>query len=36
VRSARGCEMLAHLGFQTLNYRGSYSDWSAALEAEKK
>nr|CEL70058.1 TPA: Rhodanese domain protein, putative [Neospora caninum Liverpool] len=35
VRSAKGCEILAHLGFQALNYRGSYSDWSAPLEAER-
>ncbi|PHJ21214.1 rhodanese family domain-containing protein [Cystoisospora suis] len=29
VRSTRGCEILTELGIPTLNYVGSYADWSS-------
>lgn len=29
VRSTRGCEILRELGISTLNYVGSYADWSS-------
>ncbi|PFH34373.1 rhodanese family domain-containing protein [Besnoitia besnoiti] len=36
MRSTKGCGILARLGLRSLNYRGSYADWSAACVAEKK